>query len=350
MAGLKTHPARLWETAEGGKVQCRLCPFRCVIGPDQMGSCRVRKNEDGQLVSLNYHRLCAANEDPIEKKPLFHFMPESRSFSIACVGCNFQCDFCQNWQISQMAREQGRIAGQDLAQDQIVAQARDAGCQSISYTYTEPTIYYELAYDTSVLAHEAGLKNVFVSNGYISIEALVMIESYLDAINVDLKSFREEFYHQRCHARLEPVKESLRWLAKSRVWLEITTLVIPGQNDSEAELRDIAEFIAGELGPQVPWHVSRFHPDYQLTDAPATPMRTVERALALGREAGLKYCYGGNVLGHASEHTYCPGCGRMLIERRGFSILKNEVLEGKCPGCQTAIDGVDLDWKRLTEK
>lgn len=338
----KTHPAMLWEKREGGSVRCRLCPWQCIIAEGKTGRCQVRRNVGGELVSLNYHRLCAANEDPIEKKPLFHFMPGSQSFSIACVGCNFQCEFCQNWQISQMARTEGRIAGQPLDPADIVHHAQHAGCRSISYTYTEPTIFYELAYDTGVLAHEAGLKNVFVSNGYVSIEALEKIEPYLDAINVDLKSFREDFYHRQCHARLEPVKDALRWLAQSRVWLEVTTLVIPGQNDSDEELGAIARFIAEDLGPQVPWHISRFHPDYQMTSTPGTPLSTIETALRLGKAAGLRYCYGGNVLGHASENTYCPGCGHLLIQRSGFSIRKNEIVGGRCPGCGTTIDGVDL--------
>jgi pyruvate formate lyase activating enzyme len=340
------HPAMLWEKGEDAKVHCRLCPWGCTIGEGKTGFCRVRKNIEGQLYSLNYSRVCAASEDPIEKKPLFHFQPGSTSFSVACVGCNFQCDFCQNWQISQMARTEGRIAGQGVRPEDIVAQAKANGCQSVSYTYTEPTVFFELAYETSVLAHEAGLKNVFVSNGYISAIALETIEPYLDAINVDLKSFTEEFYHQRCHTRLEPVKESLRWLAKSRIWLEVTTLVIPGQNDSDQELQNIAEFIAQDLGPQVPWHVSRFHPDYQMQDTPATPMSTVEKAIAFGKKAGLRYCYGGNVLGHPSENTSCYHCGRPLIERWGYSIRKNEVADGKCPGCGTVIDGMELEWKK----
>ncbi|MFA5864991.1 MAG: AmmeMemoRadiSam system radical SAM enzyme [Phycisphaerae bacterium] len=341
----KTHPAMLWGKLPDGKVQCKLCPWQCVIAESKTGICRVRRNVGGELVSLNYHQLCAANDDPIEKKPLFHFQPESLSFSVACVGCNFRCEFCQNWQISQMARAEGRIVGEGMEPASIVDHARHSGCQSISYTYTEPTIFFELAYDTSKLAHEAGLKNVFVSNGYISIEALKMISPYLDAINVDLKSFREEFYHRVCHGRLEPVKDSLRWLAKSGIWVEVTTLLVPGQNDSDEEMNDIAKFIAEQMGPQVPWHVSRFHPDYQLTGIPATPMSTVEKALQFGREAGLRYCYGGNVMGHQSENTYCYHCERPLIERRGFVINKNDIVDGKCPQCGTVIDGVELDWQ-----
>ncbi len=346
MAGQKYHSAMLWEKREGEKVLCRLCPNRCVIGEGMVGFCQVRRNIGGELVSLNYDRLCAANEDPIEKKPLFHFMPESLSFSIACVGCNLRCEFCQNWQISQMALEEGRISGQQIDPADLVSHAKHAGCQSISYTYTEPTVFFELAYDTSKLAHEAGLKNVFVSNGYISIEALETIEPYLDAINVDLKGFTEDFYHHRCHSRLAPVKETLRWLARSRIWLEITTLVIPGQNDSDKELQQIAQFIGKDLGPQVPWHVSRFHPDYKMTDIPATPTSTLEKALRYGKEAGLRYCYGGNTPGHPSENTYCYHCNRLLVERRGFSIKKNDIIGSSCPGCRTLIDGVDWDWAK----
>jgi pyruvate formate lyase activating enzyme len=217
-------------------------------------------------------------------------------------------------------------------------------CQSISYTYTEPTIFFELAYDTCKLAREAGLKNNFVSNGYMTPETLETIEPVLDGINVDLKSFREEFYHEVCHAHLEPVLRSLRWIAKSRIWLEVTTLVVPDQNDSEEELRDIARFIAEELGPHVPWHVSRFHPDYRMSSVPGTPASTIDLALSIGKDAGLRYCYGGNILGHPSENTYCYSCGEMLIERWGFSIRKNIIQDGKCPQCQTVIDGVELNW------
>jgi pyruvate formate lyase activating enzyme len=336
------HPAMLWEKAEGGKVRCRLCPFRCVIAEGKLGHCQVRQNVGGELFSLNYNRVCSVNVDPIEKKPLFHFMPGSLSLSVACVGCNFQCEFCQNWQISQMPREEHRIDGQRITPAELVGYAKRNGCESMSYTYTEPTIFFELAYDTGKLAHEAGLKNTFVSNGYMTIEALETIEPYLDAINVDLKSFREDFYRKVCKAHLEPVLESLKWLAKSRVWLEVTTLVVPGQNDSEEELTDIARFIADELGTQIPWHVSRFHPDYKMTDVPSTPMATIDRAIQIGKEAGLAYCYGGNVLGHPSENTYCKKCKKPVIERWGFSIRKNAIVGGQCPACGTAVDGVAM--------
>jgi len=334
------HPAMLWEKMEGGKVVCRLCPFRCVIAEGKLGHCQVRQNVGGSLYSLNYERLCAVHIDPIEKKPLFHFLPGSQSLSIACVGCNFQCDFCQNWQISQMPREEHRINGEKVTPETLLAYAQRNDCASISYTYTEPTIFFEMAYDTSKLAHEAGLKNNFVSNGYITIEALETIEPYLDAINVDLKSFREDFYRKVCKAHLSPVLESLRWLAKSKIWLEVTTLVVPGSNDSKEELNDIAKFIVEELGPGVPWHVSRFHPDYKMTNVSATPTATIDRAIEIGKAAGLRYCYGGNILGHPSENTYCYNCGEQLIKRYGFSVQRNAIVNGKCPKCDSAVDGV----------
>jgi len=336
----EAYPAMLWESLEDGKVLCRLCPWRCKIAEDKLGRCCVRKNIGGKLHSMNYYRLCATNVDPIEKKPLFHFLPGTMSFSIACVGCNFQCDFCQNWQIAQMPRNTGQIAGQKVSPQTIVRQALDTGCKSISYTYTEPTIFYELAYETSKLAHEAGLKNTFVSNGYITTEALETIEPYLDGINVDLKSFREDFYKRMCHAHLEPVLTSLRWLAKSRVWLEITTLLIPGQNDSDDELKEAANFIAAELGPHIPWHISRYHPDYKYADSGPTPLAAIERALEIGKQAGLRYCYGGNAMGHPSESTYCYNCGKLLIGRIGFTLGEYEIRDGRCPSCQAQIDGV----------
>jgi len=334
------HPALLWEPRADGKVQCRLCPWNCVIADGAEGRCQVRRNVGGKLFSLNYHKVCATHVDPIEKKPLFHFLPGSWSFSVACPGCNLRCDFCQNWQISQMVRESGRLSGEAIAPQALVRQAAETRCRSVSYTYTEPTVFYELCLESAELAHAQGLRNVFVSNGYISIPALEKISPYLDGINVDLKAFREAFYRQRCQAHLEPVKESLRWLARSRVWLEVTTLLIPGQNDDEAEIAELAEFIAGELGVGVPWHVSRYHPDYAYQQSPATPTATIERALAAGKAAGLRYCYGGNTPGHRSESTYCYSCGARLITRAGFTVHDVQIHEGRCVYCDTVIDGV----------
>lgn len=343
MAGETLHPAMLWEPTKDDHVNCKLCPFHCRIAPDQTGICQVRINRNGKLYSLNYHCVCATNVDAIEKKPLFHFQPGSLSYSIACVGCNLQCGFCQNWQISQMVRQDHHLLGSSVPPEKIVADAVSSGCKSIAYTYTEPTIYFELAYETARLAHQAGIKNVFVSNGYITTEALETIKPYLDGINIDLKSFSDQFYRTVCKGRLEPVLESLQWLVRNNIWVEVTTLVVPDSNDSDQELGDIARFIAEKLGKFVPWHISRYHPNYQQSQPPATPMETIERALKIGQQAGLRYCYGGNVLGHRSENTYCYQCGKLLISRVGFSVVDNEITpQARCPACNARIDGVEI--------
>ena len=278
------HEAMLYDKLDGQAVQCHLCGHECRIQAGKYGVCRVRQNVAGGLVSLNYAALVAANVDPIEKKPLYHFLPGSPSLSVAAAGCNFQCEFCQNWQISQSPRS-GRIEGEAVSPEQIVQLARARRCQSISYTYTEPTVFFELAYDTAKLARQAGLKNVFVSNGFLTPVAVGTIAPYLDAINVDLKAFRDETYRRIMKARLEPVLDCLRALVSERVWVEVTTLIVPGMNDSAEELGDIARFIATELGLDVPWHVSRFHGDFQMTRTPPTPLETLELAVR-ARTAG----------------------------------------------------------------
>jgi pyruvate formate lyase activating enzyme len=331
--------ARLWRALDGNKVDCDLCAHLCRIAPTKFGVCGVRENRGGKLFTHAYGKVIAAHVDPIEKKPLFHFQPGTRSFSIATVGCNFRCPFCQNWQISQAPREaKGFHGGQEISPEEIVAEARAQGCRSVSYTYTEPTIFFEYAYDSAKLARSAGLSNVFVTNGYLTATALRTIQPYLDAANVDLKAFRDETYKKVCGARLEPVLESIRLMRELGVWVEVTTLVVPGLNDSAVELTDIARFIAG-VSRDIPWHVSRFHPDYQYTETPATPVETLERALAIGKEAGLRYIYIGNVWGEG-EDTVCPQCGRRVIGRTGFSVRKNEVRDGACPQCGTPIAGV----------
>ena len=333
----------LWEAGADQEVNCRLCNFRCKIKPGKRGHCLVRENTDGKLYSLNYSAVCSVNVDPVEKKPLFHFYPGSRSLSYAAPGCNFRCEFCQNWQISQEARLYKRINGQAYSPKQLVQAALDSGCASVAHTYTEPTVYFELAYDTAKLAHDKGLTNVFVSNGYMTTEAIDLIEPYLDGINVDLKSFSDEFYRQRVKARLEPVLETLKYIAgQTDIWLEVTTLVIPGANDSDEELKQLAGFIAEELGAAVPWHVSRFHPDFEATDLPATPLETVHRAREIGIAAGLHYVYCGNIPSDKSESTFCHSCGKELIGREYFSITQNKVQDGKCPDCGTAIVGRGL--------
>ncbi len=340
MAKNQQREAMLYDVAEAEKVRCRLCAHECLIGPDKLGVCRVRKNLAGKLVSLSYGALVAVHVDPIEKKPLFHFLPGSLSLSVAAAGCNFQCAFCQNWQISQAPRTGRIIGGQTIPPEQLVAAALKHRCASLSYTYTEPTIFFELAYDTAKLAQAEGLRNCFVSNGYMTPRAVRTIAPYLDAINVDLKAFREETYRQVMKARLEPVLVCLKELVRCGVWVEVTTLVVPGMNDSEAELADIARFIADQLGPQVPWHVSRFHGDYEMTDTSATPMATLQRAVRIGREAGLQFVYCGNVPADEHENTLCPNCGKLLIRRMGFSVSENRLRAGRCPDCSAEIAGL----------
>ncbi len=328
------------EPLEDRRVRCGLCGHGCVIAPDEMGLCRVRQNVEGQLVSLNYDALIAMNVDPIEKKPLFHFLPGSRSLSIAAAGCNFQCAFCQNWQISQAPRTGASLNAQEVSPQQIVQAAQRHSCQSISYTYTEPTVFFELAYDTALLAKNAGIRNVFVSNGYMTTQAVEAVAHYLDAINVDLKAFRDATYRRVMKARLQPVLDCLKSLIRCKVWTEITTLIVPGMNDSEQELRDIAGFIATELSPDVPWHVSRFHGDYEMGDVPPTPVATLHKAVEIGLEAGLRYVYSGNAPGDDHESTFCPGCHQPLIRRRGFTVQENRIANGTCPACTTTIAGV----------
>lgn len=324
---------------EGGKVRCGLCSHRCLIAPGHRGICAVRENQDGVLYSLVYDKLIAAHVDPIEKKPLFHFHPGSLSYSIATPGCNFRCRHCQNADISQLPRDRGgMIMGEPVSPERIVAAAKEARCISISYTYTEPTIYFELAYDTARLAVQAGLKNVFVTNGYITPEALETIRPYLHAANIDLKGFTEDFYKKICGARLQPVLDAIKLYKKLGIWIEITTLVIPGHNDSEPELKQIAEFVRS-VGQDVPWHVTRFHPTYKLLDQPRTPLATLQSARRIGLEAGLRYVYEGNIPGEGEE-TVCWSCKKTLVKRTGFFVEENRIKDGKCPDCGVNIDGV----------
>ena len=333
--------ARFYERLEDGAVRCALCSHRCVIKGGRTGICGVRRNENGTLFSLVYGRLIAANVDPIEKKPLFHFQPGTRSYSIATVGCNFRCLFCQNADISQAPREHGAIYGRKTPPERVVEEALKSRCASISYTYTEPTIFMEYALDTASRARSAGLTNVFVTNGFMTAEALEALAPVLDAANVDLKSFRDRFYRDQCGARLEPVLESLRTLKRLGVWVEVTTLIIPGLNDDPGELRELARFVAS-LGPETPWHVTRFHPTYQLTDRRATPVETLQTARRIGLDAGLHYVYTGNIPGDEGENTLCPGCGATVLRRFGFSMHNVGLRDGRCTACGTKIAGVGL--------
>jgi pyruvate formate lyase activating enzyme len=335
--------AYLYQALKGHKIRCDLCHHRCLVKEGQRGLCGVRENKAGTLKTRVYGKLIARHIDPIEKKPLYHFHPGSRSYSIATVGCNFKCLFCQNAEIAQMPSDHnGQIMGTACSPEEIVADALRNRCQSISYTYTEPTIYFELAFDTAKLARQKGLGNVFVTNGYMTAEAIEKITPYLDAANVDLKAFSGDFYREYCNARLEPVKDTLMRMKKLGIFVEVTTLIIPGLNDSPAELTALAGFLAAELGPETPWHISRFHPTYKLTDRPVTPVATLTQARKIGLSAGLRYVYTGNVPGDTGENTFCHACGQRLIERIGFHVRQNEIENGKCKFCGVTIDGIGM--------
>ncbi len=336
--------ALLYEKLPNKDVRCHLCAHHCLISEGKRGICRVRENRNGVLWTLVYGQPIARHIDPIEKKPLFHFYPGSVSYSIATAGCNFRCLWCQNWEISQLSPKQNLIRGKEVSPDEIVAAARQSGCASIAYTYTEPTIFFEYSYDIARLAQGVGLANVYVTNGYMSKDMLEMFSPYLDGADVDLKSFREETYQRYIGGRLQPVLDNLRQMKKLGIWLEVTTLIIPGVNDSSEELKDIAGFIADGLGSDTPWHLSRFFPAYKMK-APVTPLTTLERAKEIGLKAGLHYVYEGNIANSEKMSTYCPDCGRLLIRRSGFSVLENFIQDGRCPDCKVQIAGVGMSEK-----
>jgi pyruvate formate lyase activating enzyme len=312
-----------------------------VIADSRRGICKVRENRTGKLYTLVYGRTISEHVDPIEKKPLYHFYPGSKAYSIATPGCNFQCRWCQNWEISQVANDRQLAVGRRSSPAQIVAAARSTGCRSIAYTYTEPTIFFEYAYDTARPAHAAGIANLFITNGHMTEEMLKTMHPYLDAANVDLKAFREQTYRRYVGGRLHPILDNMKLMKRLGVWLEVTTLVIPGINDEPEELRDSARFVARELGPETPWHISRFFPNYQMTDRPPTPMDKLQQAREIGLNEGLHYVYLGNV--GDEGNTVCHGCGRVLIRRRGYFVIENHVSRGACPACKTPVAGVGMD-------
>jgi pyruvate formate lyase activating enzyme len=337
------HEARLWKQLKGDTVQCRLCSHYCVIGAGERGLCGVRENRAGTLMALNYGRIAALNLDPVEKKPLYHFQPGSRTYSFATQGCNLSCSFCQNWSLSQGPREDGGISGRSMTPEQLVGEAVALKASSISYTYSEPTIFFETMEDTARLAAREGLSNIMVSNGFMSRECLDALGSLMDAANIDLKSFSDGFYRDVCGARLDPVLENLVHIRHDLGWwLEVTTLLIPGKNDSPEELDRLTDFIVGELGVDTPWHISRFHPDYRMHDVDATRGDSLEAAYAMGREKGLRFVYIGNMPGSNRQQTLCPGCNAVLVDRAGFSASRPAISHGRCRECGAMIPGVGM--------
>jgi len=337
--------ARLYDKLDNQLVRCRVCSHRCVDKPGNKGICQVRENRDGTQYSLVYGLATSAAVDPIEKKPLFHFKPGSSAFSIATAGCNFSCTFCQNADISQMPRDKRRIEGRELAPEEVVRGALVQHCASIAYTYTEPTIFYEYAYDISVAARAHSIMNVWVSNGFMTSELLDTMtgsDRLIDAANIDLKAYHESFYHEQCGARMQPVLDNLVLLKKRGVWLEVTTLVIPGKNDSEEELRELARFLVRNLGKDTPWHVSRFHPMYRMVDACITPPETLHLAREIGMAEGLDYVYLGNWPGDDGENTYCPSCHKLVVRRVGDQIKQYRIRDGHCAACGNEIAGVGM--------
>jgi pyruvate formate lyase activating enzyme len=334
-----TTKARFYESLPGEKVLCRLCAHQCLLAAGKRGQCGVRENQAGVLESLVWGKVVAENLDPIEKKPLFHVLPGSLSYSLATVGCNFHCRFCQNHEISQASPLSLPTKSRLILPEEIVRRAHAKKARSISYTYTEPTVFFEYARDIGIMARERGLLNIFVTNGYLGKEAIREASLFLDAANVDLKSFRDQFYREQCQARLAPVLDCLVKMKEQGIWVEVTTLIIPGLNDSTEELRDLARFLHS-LGSQTPWHISRFYPRYRLGDFPPTSADIIHRAWDIGREAGLEFVYAGNLPGDPRENTLCPQCHLPVIERRGYQVCRVSLSGGSCMTCGKILPGI----------
>lgn len=331
--------ARYWQKIKDKVVQCFLCPRRCVIDDGQRGFCTVRTNKDGQLYTLGYANPVAVHIDPIEKKPFFHVVPGEPVFSLAVAGCNMRCIFCQNWQISQSKPDE--VESYNLPPQEVVRHAIENNCRFIAYTYTEPTVFYEYMYDIAKIAREKGVKNTMHSCGYINPEPLKELLKYMDAVNIDLKGFSEEFYAKiGSMAQLKPVLETLKIIKQEGVWLEITNLLIPGLNDSSQTIKEMCIWIKENLGDEVPLHFSRFSPQYKLSNLAPTPIEKLQEAYAIAKAAGLKYVYIGNVPGHPGENTYCPNCGKIVVKRVGYQILENNIKENKCGFCGFRIAGI----------
>jgi pyruvate formate lyase activating enzyme len=332
------HEASWWEAEPGGRVHCYLCPRHCHIHAGQAGFCFIRVNRGGKLYSLGYGSPAALQIDPIEKKPLSHFLPGSRVFSMGTAGCNMGCFFCQNWDISKSRQDQ--VRSQRVAPEDVPLLALEHGCESIAFTYNEPTIWGEYVIDICKAAKDHGLKTVMVSNGYITREAFHDIYDHIDAANIDLKAFTETFYGKITLTHLQPVLDTLQWLKnETSVWFELTNLLIPTLNDGAEEIGKLSEWVMQHLGPDVPLHFTAFHPDFKLRDKPATPPETLHRARKIALDAGLHYVYEGNIFSDGAN-TACPSCGELLIRRSWHNILENRLKNGACPSCGVVIPGV----------
>ncbi len=319
-------------------IRCDLCPKRCMIEPGQSGECRVRMNIDGQLVAVTYGHPCTVHVDPVEKKPFFHFLPGTTSLSLATVGCNLHCKNCQNWEISQQNPEE--VPASFLPPEDIARLAAAQACSSVSYTYTDPVVYYEYAADSSVSVRQAGLKNALITAGYINPEPWTELCRKVDAVRIDLKALSDKFYKDICGATLQPVLDSLVITRSLGIHIEVINLLIPTLNDSEQEIGDLCQWLVKNLGREIPLHFSRFFPNYQMKNLPPTPTQTLLRAREIARNAGLYYVYVGNILVPDGQNTFCPQCGDLLIERRAYEVLKNTIDKGRCPGCNHQIYGL----------
>jgi pyruvate formate lyase activating enzyme len=334
----KAVEARYYERLPDKKVRCTLCPRRCVVEPSKRGFCEVRENCGGAYYTLVYARPCTANVDPIEKKPFFHFLPGTQAFSLATVGCNVDCMFCQNWQISQIRPEEAQSF--DLPPEAVARLARQYGCASIAYTYTEPIVFSEYVHDCASVARAQGVRSVMVSNGFINQEPLLDLCQVLDAVKVDLKAFRQQFYTEIVQGLLRPVMETLVTLKKQKMWTEIVYLVIPTKNDDEGEIREMCQWVVSDLGRETPVHFTRFHPEYRLRNLPPTPVSTLRKAREIGLKQGLHFVYVGNVPGEEGENTFCPHCGKVVIRRIGYTIRENNLKGDRCGSCGGLIAGV----------
>jgi pyruvate formate lyase activating enzyme len=332
------HEARWYKKLGNKVVQCELCPRRCMIGPGKRGFCRVRENRNGVLYSLTYGRPCSINREPIEKAPFFHFLPGKQRLTLATVGCNQRCKYCQNWEISQASPEE--VPSENLSPAEIVALTEKLKLPIICFTYTEPVVFYEYMFDIARLARAKKIKTAMVSGGYINPQPLKELCQVMDAIKIDLKGFTPEFYQEVCSSTLEPVLEAAKTVAESGCHLELVNLVVPGYNDDTTTIRKMCLWIKENLGDTIPVHFTRFHPDYRLLNSPATPLPTLEGAIRIARQCGLKFVYIGNVPGHKDENTYCSNCGKLLIRRQGFSVLENNIVAGRCRFCKAKVPGV----------